>query len=187
MRRTQVFLLALALACAALTSCERSPTETQRTGSAEITLTTAAGVEQMPRAEAGAYSYNPGPTPETRAMYLSLAGGDTTGVGIEIELFMALPGNQDLPTPGTYVFDPLGSEPVRVAYGSNRVWIGGQMKYYVASGAPSTITIETAAPERVTGHFTMEAAEQHGTGSATVTGVFSAERVTRFEELPRLR
>lgn len=175
----------LALAGAILSGCERSPTASQRTGSGEVTITSTRGAERITRAEVGAYVYNPGPTPDTRSLYVRLAAGDTADLGIEVELAVVLAPNQDIPAPGTYTFGTGG--PGSVSYGSNLIWRGGPLTQYVAYTAPSTLTIETSTAERITGRFSMEATEQQRSERVAVSGVFSAERVDRFEDLPRMR
>jgi hypothetical protein len=121
------------------------------------------------------------------------SGGKQVGVASasapkrEVERYIGLASNQNLPSPGTYVFEPLGDGPVRVAYGSNLIWIDGRMEQYIASGSPSTLTIETATPEEITGRVSMEATEPYRNERVTVAAVFTAERVVRFEHLPRLR
>jgi hypothetical protein len=182
LRRHTLFL---ALAGAMLSGCERSPTTAQRTGSGEVTITSARGAERITRAEAGAYVYSPGPTTDTRSLYVRLAAGDTADLAVEVELSVVLAPNQDLPVPATYTFGTGG--PGSVSYGSNLIWRGGPLRQYVAYAAPSTLTIETSTAERITGRFSMEATELHRTERVTLSGVFSAERVTRFEDLPRVR
>lgn len=183
MRRLQI--LSLLLVSAILMACERSPTASQRTGAADITVTTAAGTVQLPRAQAGALVYSPGPTPDTRAYYLVFTAGDTANVGIEIEFAQNLPSNQELPTPGTYVVGVSG--PTRVAYASSLLWWGGKIRHYVAYSGPSFLTIETATPERITGRFTIEDTHEYTKERVTVSGTFSADQVVEFDDLPRFR
>ncbi|HEX8318003.1 hypothetical protein [Longimicrobium sp.] len=182
MRRLQI--LFLLLISAILSACERSPTASQRTGAAEIALTTAAGTVQLPRAQAGALVYSPGPTPDTRSYYLVFTAGDIANVGIEVEFSQNLPSNQDLPNPGTYIVGVSG--PMRVAYGSSLLWRGGKFQQYVAYSGPSSLTIETATPERITGRFTIEETHEYTKERVTVSGTFSADQVVEFADLPRL-
>jgi hypothetical protein len=182
MRRLQI--VALLLVTAILSACDRSPTASQRTGAAEITLTTAAGTVQLPRAQAGALVYSPGPTPDTRSYYLVFTAGDTANVGIEVEFSQTLPSNQELPTPGTYVVGESG--PMRVSYGSSLLWWGGKMQQYVAYSGPSSLTIETATPERITGRFTIDETHEYTKERVTVSGTFSADQVVGYDDLPRL-
>lgn len=179
--------LSLVLALGVLAACGRDPTGPQRIGDAEVTLTTASGARQIGEGKAGAFPYSPGPTSDTRSLVLRLTAGDTAGVGVQIEFLMRLPSNQDLPNPGTYVLGYTEGALTYVAYGDNLIWVGNLMKQYGAYGPPSTLTIETATPEVVTGRFTMEATEQNGSARVTVSGVFSAARVGRFQDLPRQR
>jgi hypothetical protein len=178
--------VALAAALFTGSACGDDPTSSRRAGSGEITLTTVAGVQRFRRAEAGAHFYSVGSSqPEKRAFYLTLAAGDTTDTGIEIEFSAGILIDADLPPPGTYTF--AADEPVRVDYGSNLIWTRGRMRRYYASQAPSTLTIETATAERITGRFSMQAIELYRTERVTITGVFSAKQVERREDLPRAR
>jgi hypothetical protein len=182
----------LLTAVATLLACGGDrPTEPERqlVGTASLTIEMSNETRTATGLEAAYYVYNPGPTPSQRAMYLLIGTRESGPGAVSVELFQFLPDNQEHPSPGTFgaQYGALGGDPAMGA--SVLVWVQTGMRQLYPVGAENSVTLEEVTPTRVTGRLRMNL--RYGESSSltpvmVVHGTFVADRVGRFEDLPRI-
>lgn len=168
----------------------RNSTESQRhlVGTANVTIDAASGRRVVQGAEAAFYVYNPGPTPNQRAMYLVLGTREPKPGAFSLELFQFLADNQETPVPGTYAvrYGALGGDPAMG--GDVHVWVDTAMTQLFPTGKTDSLTLQTVSLEHVSGTFSIALQYDWGSSNAppamTIHGTFVADRVERYEDLP---
>lgn len=179
------------LAASVLTlGCHSTTEPAPLVGTAVVTIDTPTTTRTVQGVEAAFYLYSPGPTSSTRAWVLALGTRAKLPGAFSLELFQFLADLQDIPSVGTFAAreGALGGNPAMSA--DVHYWGGAEMRQYFPASTTDSVTIETAAADRVTGRFSITLRDASGSNATVVMaihGTFTAERAARYEDLPVVR